>query len=128
MYFAQLLARRLARTNVEMAGELASGMTGKLSDITPTELFQALNSNQKTGILTLSMPDSEAELSFKEGGLIGASYRDLEGEEAFFALLKESQGRFKFFPGLPPEDMEANEIGDFMWLLMEGLNRIDEGS
>ncbi len=44
----------------------------------------------------------------------------------FFELLKLKQGRFKFSPGLTPEEMDATEVGDFMHLLMEGLRRIDE--
>jgi hypothetical protein len=40
--------------------------------------------------------------------------------------LRERKGRFKFTPGLPPEEESKNEIGQFMWLLMEGLSRMDE--
>ena len=33
---------------------------------------------------------------------------------------------YKFSPGLPPEDFDAQEIGYFMKLLMEGLKRAEE--
>ncbi len=128
MYFARLLARRLAQTNIVRSEEYASGMVGRLSEMPPTELFQTLNQNQKTGVLTLQhMSKGPATVSFREGGLIRAKYGEKEGQEAFFEILKEGDGRFKFVPDLPSEDMEAPELADFMWLLMEGLNKIDEG-
>jgi len=127
MYFARLLAKRLALTNSLRADDLTSAMTGKLSEIAPTELFQTLHQNQKTGMLRLHLSGGEAEILFREGNIIHAGYGEKEDRDAFFELLKEKKGRFKFTPGLSPEKMKYPEIGDFMWLLMEGLNRIDEG-
>lgn len=126
MYFARLLARRLARTNVVRSEEFGSAMVGKLSDMPPSELFQTLNTNQKTGVLTLQLSKGSADLLFRDGRLISAKYNNEESEEAFYEILKEKEGRFRFTPGLSPEDMEADEIGDFMWLLMEGVRRLDE--
>jgi CRP/FNR family transcriptional regulator, cyclic AMP receptor protein len=124
--FTRLLARRMAEINLARSEEFASGMTGKLSEMPPAELFQTLNVNQKTGVLTLKLPRESAYLSFREGELINARYRNKDGQEAFFELLKIKEGRFKFIPGLSPEEMEAPEVGDFMHLLMEGLRKIDE--
>ncbi len=126
MYFTRLLARRLTQTNIIRSEEFASGMVGRLSEMPPTEIFQTLHQNQKSGILSLQLPKGTAEVFFREGGLIQAKYGRKEGTDAFFALLKCGEGRFKFVPGLPPEEQETPELGDFMWLLMEGLNRIDE--
>ncbi|MDM8552902.1 DUF4388 domain-containing protein [Desulfobacterales bacterium HSG2] len=125
MYFARLLARRLAKTNIVRSEEYGSGMVGKLSEMPPSELFQLLNTNQKTGVLTLDLPEGSADLSFRDGGLISAKYNNEENEEAFYEILKEKEGRFKFTPGLPPEAMKADELGDFMWLLMEGIRRME---
>jgi len=125
--FTRLLARRMAEINLARSEEFASGMTGKLSEMPPAELFQTLNVNQKTGVLTLKMPNQDsAYLSFREGELVRAKFNEKEGEEAFFELLKIREGRFKFLPGLSAEEMEAPEVGDFMHLLMEGLRKIDE--
>ncbi|QTA87367.1 DUF4388 domain-containing protein [Desulfonema magnum] len=126
MYFTRLLAGRMAEINMARSEEFASGMAGKLSEMPPSELFQTFNMNQKTGVLTLKLPDTTAYLSFREGGLVSVKYDGKEGEEAFFELLKLKRGRFKFIPGLSAEEMEASEVGDFMHLLMEGLRRIDE--
>lgn len=126
MYFAKLLAQRLRDTNMAMNAEYATGMKGRLSEMPPTELFQTLNQNQKTGMLILEVEGEEGKLGFREGALIHAQYKGLKDSEAFYALLKETKGRFRFIPGLEPEMAEAPEVGDFMWLLMEGLNKIDE--
>lgn len=125
-YFARLLAERLAKTNDERFEEISSGMIGNLNDMPSTELFQTLNLNHKTGVLQLALPKGSAKTVFRDGSLVGAYYNGLEGKEAFFEILKEKKGRFKFIQGLSAEQMEAPEVGDFMWLLMEGSRKIDE--
>ncbi|MCP4346644.1 MAG: cyclic nucleotide-binding domain-containing protein [Desulfobacterales bacterium] len=126
MYFARLLAERLAKTNVERLEEFSSGMIGKLSENPPSELLQTFNLNHKTGVLSLTLPNGLAEVIFREGTLLSAVFGEKQGDEAFFEILKQKEGRFKFNAGLPPEKSNESELGDFMWLLMEGLNRIDE--
>ncbi|MDR2549891.1 MAG: cyclic nucleotide-binding domain-containing protein [Desulfobulbus sp.] len=126
-YFTRLLARRLADSNRVRGDDYASGMIGKLEEIPPEALFQTLNINSKTGILTITqLLKGTARFSFRQGALIKASYAGNKGETAFFDVLREKSGRFKFTPGLPPEDFDAPEIGYFMKLLMEGLQRADE--
>lgn len=127
LYFTQLLAKRLSDSNRIRSDDYASGMIGKLEEIPPEALFQTLNVNNKTGILTITqLPKGTARFSLRQGALIKASYGGHKGEAAFYEILREKKGRFKFTPGLPPEDFEVPEIGYFMKLLMEGLQRIDE--
>lgn len=126
MYFARLLATRLADTTQAMSAELASGMTGKLSEIPPAELFQTLNANQKTGAVDLSLSGGEARVCFRDGELVGAEYGDRTGIEAFFEILRETGGRFKFSSVLLGREGEEPVLGDFMFLLMEGIRKIDE--
>ncbi|OQY59695.1 MAG: hypothetical protein B6245_05315 [Desulfobacteraceae bacterium 4572_88] len=128
IYFARLLAERLSRTNDERFEDFASGIIGNLVEMSPSELFQTLNLNRKTGVLNLALPKGPARAAFREGSLISAKYNQTEGRVAFFKILREKKGRFKFIQGLSPEEMEASEIGDFMWLLMEGIRRIDENA
>ncbi|MCP4353343.1 MAG: cyclic nucleotide-binding domain-containing protein [Desulfobacterales bacterium] len=128
MYLASLLAQRLAKANLARAAELASGMIGKLSEIPPSGIFQTLNLNQKTGVLFLELVKGPADVSFREGEVISSKYNQKEGKEAFFEILKEREGRFKFITGLSPEEMKAPKLGDFMGLLMEGIKRIDEAN
>ncbi|GBC63318.1 Crp/Fnr family transcriptional regulator [Desulfonema ishimotonii] len=126
MYFTRLLAGRMAEINRARSEEFASGIAGKISEMSPAELFQVFNMNQKTGVLSLRMYDISARLAFRDGDLVRVNFGDADGPEAFFSLLKLKRGRFTFKPGLCLEDMQADVIGDFMQLLMEGLRRIDE--
>ena len=81
LYLARTLARRLARSNIVRAQEISSGMTGNLSDISPSELFQTLNLNQKSGRLSLSLPRGKAALSFNNGELVRAEYNQQQDRE-----------------------------------------------
>jgi CRP-like cAMP-binding protein len=126
MYLAKLLAQRLAKSNLTVAEEIASGMLGRLSEMPPAEIFQTLNLNQKTGRLSLILPDGVAEVAFRQGDLVSARYKKNSGKEAFFALMLENEGRFKFHPALSEKEKTAPVMGSFMDLLLEGLRRADE--
>lgn len=126
MYFARLLSRRLAQSNILISKEFSSGMTGTLAQMPPVELFQTLNYNQKTGTLKLNLPKGPAALVFRGGSIIGAKYGNENGKSAFFSMIGEKDGRFHFVPGLENKDMHLPELGMFMELLMEGLRKLDE--
>jgi hypothetical protein len=126
MYLAKLLAQRLAKSNIVVAEEIASGMIGRLSEMPPSELFQTLNLNQKTGKLDLTLPNGTGELVFRNGELVGVRYNELDGEDAFYELLKADEGRFKFTPKLSNAEQNAPPVGAFMEMLLEGLRRMDE--
>jgi hypothetical protein len=126
MYFARLLSRRLAKSNVLISKEFSSGMTGTLEQMPPAELFQTLNYNQKTGTLKLNLPSGPASFVLRGGNILKAQYNHLRGKPAFFAVLGELKGRFHFVPGLSQSEMALPELGMFMELLMEGLRQIDE--
>jgi CRP-like cAMP-binding protein len=126
-YFTKLMAQRLSRSNKIRFDDYASGMIGRLEEIPPEALFQTLHTNAKTGILTVTeVSKGTARFSIRQGALIKASYAGQKGKEAFFLILREKKGRFKFNPGLPKEDFDVPEIGYFMKLLMEGLQQLDE--
>ena len=127
LYFTRLLAQRLSKSNQISSEDYASGMIGKLGEIPPEAPSQSSNVNGKTGILTITqLPRGTARFSMRQGALIKASYDGKKGESAFYEILREKDGRFKFIPGLPPEDFDVPEIGYFMKLLMQGMQRIDE--
>jgi len=126
MYFARLLAKRLSQTNTARAQDLASGMVGQLAEMPATELFQVMNISQKTGALEFNLSRGAARVCFRKGELIRAQYNGKSGEDAFFSIIREREGRFKFTAKLLPEENEAPQVGEFMWLLMEGMRKIDE--
>jgi CRP-like cAMP-binding protein len=126
MYLAKLLAQRLAKSNLAVAEEITSGMMGRLSEMPPAEIFQTLNLNQKTGRVSLILSDGTAVMSFRQGELVAAEYNQLCGKEAFFEVLKKSDGRFKFNQSLSETEKSAPVLGTFMEMLLEGLRRMDE--
>ncbi len=126
MYLARLLAQRLAKSNLAVAEEIASGMMGRLSEMPPAEIFQTLNLNQKTGRLSLILPDGTAKLSFRQGELVAATHNELNGKEAFFEVLNKNDGQFKFHQSLSEKEKTAPVLGMFMEMLLEGLRRMDE--
>ena len=125
-YMAQLLARRLRKTNAARTRDFESCMSGRIDQIPPAELLQIFHMHQKTGTLALQLPQGEAKVSFREGCIINATYCSASSEEAIFAMLAEKQGVYRFTTGLSAGEMKAAEIGDFMMLLMEGVKRVDE--
>jgi len=126
MYLSRMLARRLSESNVAIFQELTSGMAGRLSEMAPSELFQSLNVNQKTGAADLIFSEGKARVCFRDGELVGAVYGGKTGTEAFFEILRENTGQFKFSSELSSKEKEAPVLGDFMWLLMEGMRKVDE--
>jgi hypothetical protein len=101
-------------------------MSGRIDAILPPELLQVFHMHQKTGKLLMDMEGGSARVTFREGGIIAARYGELDNQEAIFGLMSETQGYFRFLPGLPAPLLQAREIGDFMMILMEGLKRLDE--
>jgi CRP-like cAMP-binding protein len=130
MDLASMLSKRLAKTNVNVRiiEKIDSGITGNLAEMPPADLLQAFNVTQKTGVLKLEVSRGPAEIFFRDGSIIGAKYAEELASEAIFEIIKEKQGTFRFSPGLVRELMDFPEIGEFMWLLMEGLRRADEAA
>jgi len=126
MYLARILTKRLAESNVQRTEETTSGMSGDLSHISAAELLQALNLSQKTGTLTLALPKGAAQLVLKSGHLIQAEYGDKVGKEAVYEILKEKQGRFKFSPNIPEDQLNTPKIGSLMEMLLDTSRIIDE--
>lgn len=127
VFFYRLLIDRASMTSKELTRDISSGMNGDLSQVHVVDLFQMINSGQKTGAVELDLEVGKAVVFFSEGELVYAEYKDLIGKEAFFALLGFTSGTFTFTPDIPPEAEGFDVIGGFMGLVMEGMQRLDEG-
>ncbi len=125
VFFYRMLVER-AQANAHKTGTINSGMSGKLEEINAVELFQLINSSQKTGRVDLELADGRAVVLFNEGEIVQARYGPLEGKEALFAILARGTGRFVYTSGLSDEALGLPVIGGFMGLIMEGMRRIDE--
>ncbi len=125
VFFYRLLVER-AQVNTMRSGTISSGMTGNLSEINPVELFQLINSSQKSGKVELVLNEGTAEVLFHEGELIYVSYNELTGKEALFDLLAKGEGSFTYTSGLNDDAKALPVLGGFMGLVMEGMRRVDE--
>jgi CRP-like cAMP-binding protein len=127
VFFYRLLIDRAGSKSRQLTREIGSGMTGDITQVHVVDLFQMINAGQKTGTVELKFDDGRAMVYFSEGELVYAEYKELLGKEAFFALLGKTSGQFTFTPGLPDEVEDFDVIGGFMGLVMEGMQRLDEG-
>ncbi len=125
-YMAKLLAKRLSNANEVRAGNFESCMQGRINEMAPAELLQVFHMHQKSGALSLDLPQGKGRVAFVEGSIVIADYNGKNGQDAVFAILEEKEGIYSFTTGLPPEEVQEQPIGDFMMLLMEGIKRIDE--
>ncbi len=125
VFFYRMLVDR-AQANTMHAGTISSGMSGELAEINTVDLFQLINSSQKTGQVELDLEDGKAQVLFHEGELVQARYNTLAGKDAVFALLAKRSGRFTYTSGISEEAMKLDVLGGFMGLIMEGMRRLDE--
>lgn len=125
IFLFKLLVIR-AQTMTLRSGNITSGMSGELAEISIVDLLQLINSSQKTGRLDLSLEQGKAMVFFKEGEIIHARLLNLRNKEVVYSLVKVKNGHFSYTKGIPKEIENLPPIGGFMGMLMEGLQRIDE--
>lgn len=125
IFLFKLLVER-AQADTLRSGNITSGMTGELDEIAAVDLFQLINSSQKTGIVELQLKEGRAIVCFNDGEIIYARFLELREKEAVFTLLGARRGHFSYSRGLPQKLQQLPPIGGFMGMMMEGLQRIDE--
>lgn len=125
LFLFKLLVAR-AQTMSLRAGNITSGMSGELAEISIVDLLQLINSSQKTGRLDLALERGRATVFFKEGEIVHARFLDFRNKEAMYALVQVKRGHFSYTKGIPKELDQLPPIGGFMSILMEGLQQIDE--
>lgn len=127
MFIFKLLVDR-AQAITLRSGNIASGMTGELSEIAPVDLFQLINSSQKTGTVDLTLDKGRGMVFFKDGEVVYARYLNFRNKEAVYVLLGLKKGHFAYTKGIPDVLDKVPPIGGFMGIMMEGLQRLDESA
>jgi CRP/FNR family transcriptional regulator, cyclic AMP receptor protein len=125
LFLLKILVDR-AQTMTLRSGNITSGMTGELAEVNVVDLFQLINSSQKTGMIELTLKNGKAVVVFKEGEIIYARFLKLRHKDAVYALMGAKNGRFSYTRGIPKELEKIPTIGGFMAIMMEGVQRIDE--
>lgn len=98
---------------------------GKLEEIGLGDVIQMLESARKTGVLHILFTDMEGKIYFRDGGMIHAHFKQMEGQGALVSLFKLTGGDFMFDPRLPA--LEKTTIsGSNTHVVLDALRVIDE--
>jgi hypothetical protein len=89
------------------------------------DIVQVLFHGRKSGKLVLRAGNEQGEVHFLEGAVADAAFAGRKGAEAFYALLKLTDGDFALDPSFVPPAKVIQESSE--GLLLEGLRRMDEG-
>ena len=125
LFLFKMLVNR-AQAMTLKSGNITSGMTGELAEISTIDLLQLINSSQKTGTIEFLLEKGKAMVFFNTGEIIYARYLEHRNKEALFALLGTKNGHFSYTKGIPEELDKLPPIGSFMAMLMAGVQTIDE--
>jgi CRP-like cAMP-binding protein len=125
--FTRLMASRLLAANFLLVKEGSKSFSGKLSVMSLPTVVQVLSESSRSGTLVLEAYDGKkGKIGFSEGRIFEAGLGSLEGEEAFYELLRWRNGDFWLDPrAIPSEDQIKTGV---MGLMLEGMRRMDESS
>jgi hypothetical protein len=101
-------------------------LAGTFNQMSPFEVLQTLEFNQKTGTLTV-FGDEDATLVVKDGRPLWAQTGDILGNEAIVTMLMWTEGQFNFSSNIDADIAEVNVQGSITNLLFEAGRRMDEG-
>jgi tetratricopeptide (TPR) repeat protein len=103
---------------------------GNLSEASLPDVLQLLAMGNKSGCLTLHVDEASGCIYFENGRISYAwiSDRDLDSDDAVFAMFTWTHGAFSFEPGENPPGHVTRISVDAQELLLEGARRVDEWS
>ncbi|MBX3226322.1 MAG: DUF4388 domain-containing protein [Labilithrix sp.] len=104
----------------------AKGVSGSLREMGLPDIVQVLFHGRKTGKLTVNGTGGKAgEIHFLEGAIANAVLGTLSGADAFYAMVRFTDGDFSLDPSFVPPKRLVAESAEA--LLLEGMRRMDEG-
>ncbi|MFN3476785.1 MAG: response regulator, partial [Candidatus Methylomirabilales bacterium] len=106
------------------ASPKAKGIAGGLADVSLATLIQLIETDKKSGVLTLIRGEESGYILFNEGQIVNAVVGKLQGEAAVYELLAWNEGGFAFEPYHTPA--EPGIVLSNQALIMEGIRRMDE--
>ena len=107
-------------------GGSAKGVSGSLREMGLPDMVQVLFHGRKTGKLTIKNDGGKAgEIHFLEGAIANAILGNLQGADAFYAMVRFTDGEFSLDPTFVPPKRLVAESAEA--LLLEGMRRMDEG-
>jgi CheY-like chemotaxis protein len=114
------------RAAILAALEQRDTVSGSLATLSIVDVLQMLCISKKSVTLRLADGPSSGAVLIEGGQVIHAVWDDLVGEDAFHRLIAAKEGVFSTSP-LPP-DVERTLNGDWQYLLIDGLRKLDEAA
>jgi hypothetical protein len=100
-------------------------LEGSLHQFHLTDVVQLLHAGGKTGELVLAHTEGAlGSIFFEDGAIVHVRSGSLAGEEAFFALMRLTDGHFSFTPDRRSQERTVDQNSTM--LLLEGVRRSDE--
>jgi len=103
----------------------ARGVSGSLAEMALPDLVQILWHGRKSGALRIRRGIESGEVHLVDGMVVNAMWGKLRGEEAFYAMLRVSDGEFALDPNFRAPEVVISASPEA--LLLEGMRRLDEG-
>jgi hypothetical protein len=100
------------------------GVSGSLEEMGLPEIVQVLWHGRKTGSLKIKAKGDSGEIHFVDGAIFNALFGNLRGADAFYAMLRLSEGDFLLDPKFRAEQQVIQENPES--LLLEGMRLLDE--
>ena len=105
---------------------IAPPRCNQIENLSLPDIVQILSIGMKTARVSLTSVDSECDLWVKDGTIVHAKAGDKTGEAAFYEMLRIQEGEFAIEHGVKTKKRSIET--DAMFLVMEGLRRLDEES
>lgn len=131
---AQLRDRKSTKDSLVRFQSMAEGLKenktkgvtleGDLTDVPIFSLLQSINITKMTGRLSVSGPQAQAEVFFRNGSPVHASTLNETGDRAIIEMVLIENGKFQFFPSQKNKEETVKKRLDT--LLMEGAVLLDQ--
>jgi response regulator RpfG family c-di-GMP phosphodiesterase len=119
-----LVAKLKALLDQRAGSRTTQGVSGSLREMGLPDMVQILFHGRKSGNLRIRARDGAGEIHFAEGNVVDAAWRELRGQDAFFAMLKVTDGEFALDPSFKAGARVIHQSSEA--LLLEGMRRMDE--
>ena len=123
---SDLLVAKAKQIIEREAAGVRRGVSGSLQEMGLPEIVQVLWHGRKTGSLRLRSQGESGEIHFVGGAIFNALWGSQRGEEAFYAMLRLTQGEFSLDPNFQAAGQVIRDSPEA--LLLEGMRRLDEGA
>jgi response regulator RpfG family c-di-GMP phosphodiesterase len=123
---AELLVAKLkAMLDQRASVRSMRGVSGHLRELGLPDMVQVLFHGRKSGNLKIRAKEGTGEIHFVDGNVANALWGELRGEEAFYAMLRLTDGEFGLDPSFKSPSRVIQTSSEA--LLLEGMRRMDEG-